>query len=44
MKTETEKMLQGELYDASDKVLREERLHARKLTRLYNQTEETDNE
>ena len=42
MKTEKEKMLQGELYDASDQVLRTERLHARKLTRLYNQTEETD--
>lgn len=37
MKTEKEKMLQGELYNASDKELVEERIHARKLTGLYNQ-------
>ena len=44
MKTEKEKMLQGELYLASDQELVEERNRARKLTRLYNQTEETDGE
>ncbi len=44
MTTEKEKMLQGELYLASDKELVEERKYARKLTRLYNQTAETDRE
>ena len=44
MKTEKDKMLQGELYLASDEVLREERRRARMLTRLYNQTAETDRE
>lgn len=42
MKTEKEKMLQGELYHAADAELVQDRLHARKLTRLYNQTIETD--
>lgn len=42
MKTEKEKMLQGELYLPSDKELTEERLRARMLTRLYNQTAEKD--
>ncbi len=42
MATEKEKMLCGELYLASDEELRRERRHARMLTRLYNQTEETD--
>ena len=42
MTSEKEKMLQGRLYDAADPVLQKERLHARKLTRLFNQTEETE--
>lgn len=42
MKTEKEKMLQGELYMAWDPELREERLRARKLTRLINATTEVD--
>lgn len=42
MKTEKEKMLAGELYDASDPVLAEERMRARRLVRLFNQTLETD--
>jgi maltose O-acetyltransferase len=44
MTTEKEKMLQGKFYLASDKELVEERKRARKLTRLYNQTAETDRE
>lgn len=35
-------MLTGELYNASDPELLKERLNARRLTRLYNQTLETD--
>jgi maltose O-acetyltransferase len=42
MTTEKEKMLRGELYLASDEELRKERRRARMLTRLFNQTEETD--
>lgn len=42
MKTEKEKMLDGELYIPSDPELVAERLNARRLTRLYNQTLETD--
>ncbi|MEH7255367.1 maltose acetyltransferase domain-containing protein [Neobacillus niacini] len=42
MKTEKEKMIAGELYLAADPQLLEERLNARRLTRLYNQTIETD--
>lgn len=42
MKTEKEKMLNGELYNAADPVLLKERSNARRLTRLYNQTLETD--
>ncbi|MFC0562081.1 maltose acetyltransferase domain-containing protein [Halalkalibacter alkalisediminis] len=42
MKTEKEKMLNGELYQAADPELVQERLHARKVTRLYNQTLETE--
>ncbi|MFC7678442.1 maltose O-acetyltransferase [Paenibacillus sp. GCM10028914] len=41
MKTEKEKMLHGELYNAADTELVNDRLNARKLTRLYNQTLET---
>src|SRR5258708_28208662 len=42
--TEKEKMLAGELYDAGDAELREERRRARHLTRLYNQTAEEEGE
>ncbi|QDY45225.1 acetyltransferase [Planococcus glaciei] len=42
MKSEKEKMLKGELYDAADPELQEERLHARRLTRLFNQSLEAD--
>lgn len=41
MKTEKEKMLQGELYYPDDPVLVQERENARRLTRLYNETIET---
>lgn len=41
-KTEKEKMLAGELYNAADPQLVRERLNARRLTRLFNQTLETD--
>ncbi|MFX3623417.1 MAG: maltose O-acetyltransferase [Ectobacillus sp.] len=44
MKTEKEKMLNGELYLAADPVLVKERERARRLTRLYNQTLETEYE
>lgn len=42
MKTEKEKMLNGELYNAADPELIKDRENARRLTRLYNQTIETD--
>ena len=42
MKTEKEKMLNGELYNAADPELVKERLNAQGLTRLFNQTLETD--
>ena len=42
MKSEKEKMLQGELYDATDPELTAERLHARRLTRLFNRSLEAD--
>lgn len=42
MKSEKEKMIAGELYLASDQNLVEERLFARKLTREYNETLETE--
>lgn len=41
-KSEKEKMLSGELYHGSDPELLRERLNARRLTRLYNQTLETE--
>jgi maltose O-acetyltransferase len=44
MKTEKEKMLAGELYDPSDSELVSGRLIARRLTRIYNETLETDGE
>ncbi|RFB12153.1 acetyltransferase [Bacillus sp. HNG] len=42
MKTEKEKMLNGELYNAADLELVQDRVNARRLTRLYNETLETD--
>ncbi|MEH7441183.1 sugar O-acetyltransferase [Bacillus sp. JJ1122] len=42
MKTEKQKMLDGELYNAGDSELVKERENARRLTRLYNQTTETE--
>lgn len=42
MKTEKQKMLNGELYLANDIELVKERENARRLTRLYNQTAETE--
>jgi maltose O-acetyltransferase len=42
MRTEKEKMLSGELYQAGDPELTQERLNARRLTRLFNETLETD--
>jgi maltose O-acetyltransferase len=42
LKSEKEKMLNGELYNAANSILLRERLHARRLTRKYNQTIETD--
>lgn len=42
MKTEKEKMLQGERYLASDPQLTKDREHARYWTRLLNQTHETE--
>jgi maltose O-acetyltransferase len=38
MKTEYEKMLAGELYDAGDKILTQMRIRARALMHVYNQT------
>ncbi|WP_036653302.1 sugar O-acetyltransferase [Paenibacillus pini] len=43
-KTEKEKMLLGELYNASVPELIQDRDNARKLTRLFNQTIETEQE
>ncbi|MGB2991079.1 MAG: sugar O-acetyltransferase, partial [Paenisporosarcina sp.] len=42
MTSEKEKMLNGELYNAADPKLLKERLNARRLTRLYNETLESD--
>ncbi len=44
MQTEKQKMINGELYFASDDELVKDRENARKLTRLFNQTIETDND
>ncbi|MEH7011671.1 maltose acetyltransferase domain-containing protein [Neobacillus niacini] len=44
MKTEKEKMLSGELYNPAEPELLQGRLNARRLTRLYNETLETDEE
>ncbi|UCZ53456.1 acetyltransferase [Bacillus shivajii] len=42
MSNEKEKLLSGELYDAADPLLVTERLNARRLTRIYNETLETE--
>ncbi len=42
MKSEKEKMLNGELYDAGDDQLTKDRLNARRLSRLYSQTGENE--
>ncbi|MCQ6275553.1 sugar O-acetyltransferase [Bacillus sp. V3B] len=42
MTTEKEKMLDGGLYNAGDSQPLKERINARRLTRLYNQTLETE--
>ncbi|MEQ2528799.1 sugar O-acetyltransferase [Robertmurraya yapensis] len=42
MKTEKAKMLDGELYNAGDPELVRDRVNARRLTRLFNETLETD--
>ncbi|WP_077324203.1 sugar O-acetyltransferase [Virgibacillus siamensis] len=44
MLTEKEKMLNGELYNPEDAQLVKERANARKLTRLFNKTTETEHE
>ena len=44
MKTEKQKMLDGELYMAWDPELTREREYARRMTRMYNQTTEMDGE
>ncbi|MCS0670243.1 sugar O-acetyltransferase [Cytobacillus firmus] len=44
MKTEKEKMLDGEMYDPADPVLLKEREEARQKIRIYNQTLETEGE
>lgn len=42
MKTEKAKMLDGELYNAGDPELVSDRVNARRLTRFFNETLETD--
>ncbi|XJZ26531.1 sugar O-acetyltransferase [Bacillota bacterium Lsc_1132] len=42
MKSEKEKMLNGELYNAGDPLLIKERENARRLTRLFNQSAENE--
>ncbi|MCT8139932.1 acetyltransferase [Anaerobacillus sp. CMMVII] len=44
MRTEKEKMLNGELYQAGDPELVRDRVNARRLTRLYNDSIETDDQ
>lgn len=44
MRSEKEKMVNGELYNAADQELRNDRFEARRLTRLYNETFETEDE
>lgn len=42
MNSEKEKMLNGQLYCADDPELQKDRINARRLTRLFNETIETD--
>src|SRR5690554_590160 len=42
MKTEKEKMLAGDMYDPQDSELRQKRMNARRLSRLFNETTEMD--
>ncbi|MCM3611646.1 acetyltransferase [Planococcus sp. MERTA32b] len=42
MKSEKEKMLDGEMYDPTDNTLQNERLNARRLSRLFNKSSEMD--
>lgn len=42
MKTEKEKMLAGEMYNPADPELVKDRLEARRIVRIYNETLETD--
>lgn len=42
MVSEKQRMISGELYSPQDAELVKDRIRARKLTRLYNQTIETD--
>ncbi len=44
MRSEKEKMVNGELYNAADQEVRNDRFEARRLTRLYNETFETEDE
>ncbi|MFC6180163.1 sugar O-acetyltransferase [Lactiplantibacillus daowaiensis] len=44
MKTEKERMLAGDLYIANDRQLAQEMRHGRRLTRIFNQTTEIDND
>ncbi|MCD5322833.1 MULTISPECIES: sugar O-acetyltransferase [Pontibacillus] len=44
MLSEKQKMLAGDLYDASDEELMKDRLNARELTRLFNQSTEVEPE
>ena len=44
MRTEKEKMLNGELYNPGDEELVKERRNARRLTRIFNHTIETEEE
>ncbi|MGL6009591.1 MAG: maltose acetyltransferase domain-containing protein, partial [Culicoidibacterales bacterium] len=41
-KTELAKMIAGELYQPADEQLTAMRIHARKMTRAYNETEVED--
>ncbi len=43
-KTEKEKMIDGEIYNATDPQLTKDRENARAITRLYNQTLETEHD
>lgn len=42
MKSEKDKMLAGEMYDPQDAELRQNRMNARRLSRLFNETTEMD--